>query len=252
MNIKDDLAVCQINTYPGRPTIIFLHDSLGCIKLWRDFPEKLGKLTECNVFIYDRYGYGGSAAFLKQERDNLYMEEEADLLVELVEEYKLHKPILFGHSDGGSIALIASGKYPGKFKAAITEGAHVFVEEETLKGINASIVLYGTTDLKSKLEKYHGTKTEAMFWAWAKTWNTPEFKNWNIEKFLSAIRCPLLVIQGDEDEYGTEKQVDSIIGQVSGKAVKLFLPGIKHTPHKECPVLILEKSSEFINKWVLI
>ena len=195
------IAVKRIDAFPGKPTIVFLHDSLGCIDLWRDFPERVGEMTSCNVLIYDRQGYGKSCGFSNDKRNNQYLEAEAEVLNQLLEFWNIDQPILFGHSDGGSIALLTAAKYPSKIKAIITEGAHVFVEDVTIKGIKEAIHHYETTDLKTKLEKYHAKNTEAMFWAWAKTWTTEEFSSWNIEQFLFDIQCPSLIIQGEKDEY---------------------------------------------------
>jgi pimeloyl-ACP methyl ester carboxylesterase len=247
MSFTNKLHITHLQNYPNRPTIIFLHDSLGCIQLWRNFPEKLGEMTQCNVLVYDRQGYGKAAPFTDPERDNIYLEKEADVLNDLLEATGIENVILFGHSDGGSIALIAAAKYPEKVAGIITEGAHIFVEEVTLIGIREAIKCYQTTDLKTKLEKYHGDKTEAMFWAWAKTWTTEEFRDWNIENFLPHIKCPALIIQGEKDEYGTLDQVEGIVTRTTGKATKFIIPNIGHTPHKETPELVLEKSAEFIN-----
>ncbi|MEM9051016.1 MAG: alpha/beta hydrolase [Bacteroidota bacterium] len=247
----DQLAVKRIGSDPNLPTIVFLHDSLGCIELWRDFPEKLGTLTNCNVIIYDRQGYGKSCAFSYQKRGNDYMELEADILIELLDKWNLEKATLFGHSDGGSIALIAAGKYPDRVSGVITEGAHIFVEDITINGIQEATDLYKTTNLKAKLEKYHGDKTEDMFWAWAATWNTEEFKSWNIEHFLPTINCPCLIIQGEDDEYGSLEQVERIISGSSDFGVKLILPGVKHTPHKEKPEEILNAAKRFIDNVTL-
>lgn len=241
------LAVQEVRIGEGGPTIIFLHDSLGSIELWRDFPAKLGEATNCNVLVYDRQGYGKSSPFTNAERDNSYMEKEADVLNLLIEQCGIKDAFLFGHSDGGSIALIAAAKYPANIRAVITEGAHIFVEDITLKGISEAAETYRTTNLKEKLQKYHGDKTEAMFWAWAKTWLADAFRTWNIEAFLPDIQCPVLVIQGINDEFGTEAQVDGIINQVSGKAVKLMIPGIGHTPHKEAKDVVLNDSTSFIS-----
>lgn len=243
-----EIAFKRIDKFPNRPTIIFLHDSLGCIKLWRDFPEKLGELTKCNILVYDRQGYGTSCSLLNPKRDNFYLEQEADLLSELMAYWDIDKAILFGHSDGGSIALIAARKYPEKIVGIITEGAHVFVEDITVSGIEEAIQLYKTTDLKTRLEKYHSNKTDEMFWAWASTWTTSEFKDWNIEVFLPKIECPSLIIQGEQDEYGTLKQVEHITNKTKGTSIQMVIPKVKHTPHKEVPKMILEKSSEFINQ----
>ena len=245
------LFVKTINNYPNKPTIIFLHDSLGCTELWRDFPEKLGSKTQCNVLIYDRQGYGKSYPFSYAERDLNYMELEADILYHLITDLEIDKPILFGHSDGGSIALIAAGKYPSAFAGIITEGAHIFVEDITIQGIEKAITLYQTTNLKAKLEKYHQEKTEAMFWAWAATWTKDEFKSWNIEHFLPLITCPAFIIQGEDDEYGSLNQVEQTVNQVNGYTAKYIIPKVKHSPHKEVPELILEKSAQFVTENIL-
>ncbi len=245
-----ELAISRIEDFPGRPWIIFLHDSLGCIALWRDFPERLGRLAECNVLVYDRQGYGKSCPFTYEERDNEYMEAEAGILNDLLNQQKIGRAFLFGHSDGGSIALIAASKYPDKIAGILTEGAHIFVEEITLSGIRDAVALYQTSDLKQKLEKYHGDKTDAMFWAWASTWTSEMFRNWNIEHFLPGVKCPSLIIQGKNDEYGTENQVDRIVAQVSGRAEKLMIPEAGHTPHKERPDEVLQKAAGFIRRLV--
>lgn len=244
----NQIAVKRIGNITDRPTIIFLHDSLGCIQLWRDFPQQLGELTNCNVLIYDRLGYGNSGALPYSKRGLDYMELEADILNELLHHWKIDQAILFGHSDGGSIAIITAGKYPEKISGIITEGAHIFVEDITIDGINEAIKLYQSTNLKTKLEKYHGDKTVEMFWAWANTWTTNEFKHWNIESFLPQVVCPSLIIQGTEDEYGTVKQVERITTQTNGLSVPLIIPEVKHTPHKEVPELILAQVSKFINQ----
>ena len=242
-----EIAVSRIEIYPGRPTIIFLHDSLGCIQLWRDFPKKLGELTNCNVLVYDRQGYGKSSPFTTSERNNDYLEIEADILIEILDAFKIADAILFGHSDGGSIALIAAAKYPSHIKGIISEGAHIFVEEKTLDGIKEAVEVYRTTNLKYKLEKYHGDKTEDVFSAWSNTWLSEKFSTWNIENYLSFVTCPSLIIQGEEDEYGTLKQVEGIFNKVPGVATKLILLNVKHTPHKEAAELVLQKSANFIS-----
>ena len=240
------LRVSRKNNYAGRPEIIFLHDSLGCIEYWKDFPDKLGEVSRCNTLIYDRQGHGKSDPFSTLKRNKDYMETEADILHKILEICKIDKAILFGHSDGGTIALIAASKYPDKISGVITEGAHVFVEEKTLEGIRKAVDSYYTTDLKDKLIKYHGDKTDAVFRVWTETWLSVDFRNWNIETFLPGIKCPCLIIQGDNDKYGSNKQVESIINGVSGITEKLIVPGAGHSPHKESRDLTLSKSKEFI------
>lgn len=246
------LRIRRTSMAKDRPTIIFLHDSLGCIELWRDFPHRLGEATNCNIFIYDRQGYGQSIPFTNRDRSKDYLELEADVLSELMEQCQIKEAILFGHSDGGSIGLITAAKYPSKIRGLITEGAHVFVEEITLKGIRKAVEVYENANLKERLQKYHGKKTDTVFWAWAKTWLSDDFRTWNIERFLSQITCPLLVIQGEQDEYGTLAQVNSIIRQVSGKADSLIIPFIGHTPHKETNSVVLTQSASFINRLIYL
>lgn len=241
----DQIAFLRYGDQPERPTIIFLHDSLGCMALWREFPKQLGEAANCNVLVYDRQGYGKSCGFTSDKRDNDYVEYEADILGALLKHWKIERAILFGHSDGGSIALITAAKYPEKIVGIITEGAHIFVEELTVNGIKAAMLEYETTDLKTKLSKYHGDKTEAMFRAWTETWTRESFRSWNIEHFLSKIQCPALIIQGEKDEFGTLAQVDGIVSQMT-KARRLIVPEIGHTPHKEKPEIVLEETAKFI------
>lgn len=240
------IAFVQIGNDDNQPTIILLHDSLGCIELWRDFPKQLAERTHCNVLAYDRQGYGKSCGFEYAERNNDYLEREADILHALLDHWQIEKAILFGHSDGGSIALIATAKYPKRIMAVITEGAHIFVESITIKGIEEAIIQYQTADLQSKLAKYHGNKTEAMFWAWAKTWTRDSFKDWNIEHFLPSVGCPVLVMQGEDDEFGSLAQVEGIVSQTGGYVSQLIVPNAKHTPHKENPQPVFDKVANFL------
>lgn len=248
---KIDLSVGPIAYYqeiknPELPTLVFLHDSLGCITLWRDFPSLLATRTQCNILVYDRQGYGQSCDFSYSKREKDYLELEADLLQDLLEKLNIKHPILFGHSDGGSIALLVAAKYPTIIKAIITEGAHLFVEEITIRGIQDALQACQNTDLKRKLEKYHGAKTESMFKAWTETWLDASFRDWNIEEFIPKIQCPILVIQGKNDEFGTEEQIKSILKNPLAKA--FIVPNAKHTPHKEQPDFILEQTVQFIEQ----
>ncbi|WP_299252161.1 alpha/beta hydrolase [uncultured Aquimarina sp.] len=230
---------------PLLSTIIFLHDSLGCIELWRNFPKKIGVLANCNILSYDRLGYGKSDSFSELKRDKEYLHKEAEILSKLIDQLALKNVVLFGHSDGGSIALLTASLFPKKIKGIITEGAHVFVEKETLQGIIDAKVAYEETNLKDKLAKYHGKKTEDVFRMWAETWLSPSFEDWNIESYLSGIQCPSLIIQGEKDEYGTIDQVASIVKKTSGTSESLIIPNVGHTPHKEATEVVLKKTTEF-------
>ncbi|WEK71192.1 MAG: alpha/beta hydrolase [Candidatus Chryseobacterium colombiense] len=155
--------------YPNNPTIVFLHDSLGCVQLWRDFPQKLAEATQCNILVYDRLGYGKSEPMPTHERPIHYMELEADILNGLLTTLNIDNAILFGHSDGGSIALLTASKYPQNIKAVICEAGHIFVEAVTLKGIYEVMEAYKTTNLPERLAKYHGDKVDTIFKAWTET-----------------------------------------------------------------------------------
>ncbi|OCA77843.1 alpha/beta hydrolase [Chryseobacterium contaminans] len=234
------------NSFEGKPTIVFLHDSLGSVQLWRDFPAKLSESTQCNVLVYDRLGYGKSYPMPTHVRPVNYMELEADLLNELLAELNIDNAILFGHSDGGTIALITAAKYQERVEAVICEAGHIFVEDVTLKGVYDAWDAYKTTNLPERLRKYHGGKVETLFRAWTETWTRDDYRAWNIEYLLKDITCPLLFIQGEADEYGTLDQVEKTVTQIRGNAEKYIIPDVGHTPHKEVPDLILEKAIEFI------
>lgn len=229
---KGNIFYEHIQNFPNNPTLIFHHDSLGCVELWRDFPSFIANKSNCNLLVYDRFGYGKSSSFLTEKRENNYMELEADFLNKLIEKFEIEECILFGHSDGGTISLIAGAKYPEKIKAIITEGAHIFVEEVTLEGIRQAKKSYHTTDLKTKLEKYHGEKTQALFDAWTETWLNPKFYNWNIEHLLPAIKCPIFAIQGVDDEFGSIDQIEGI-EKGCQQTIFFIIPNAKHSPHKE-------------------
>lgn len=240
------IAFTHIRVNENMPTIVFLHDSLGCIQLWRDLPQKLAEAAKCNVLVYDRLGYGKSEPMSTYVRPNNYLELEADVLNELLTALRIDNTILFGHSDGGTIALLAASKYPEKVKSVIVEAAHIFVEDITLKGIYDAIEAYKTTNLPERLAKYHDNKVETVFRAWVETWTRSDYRNWNIEHFLPGIVCPILFIQGRSDEYGTLAQLETTISKVSGKAEHYIIPNIGHTPHKEAPDTILAKTTEYI------
>lgn len=213
--------------------IVFLHDSLGCISVWKNFPKKIADALKAEIIVFDREGYGQSQAFEITQRTNLYLEEQADFLNLFLNEIGISKSYLFGHSDGGSIALIAAAKYPDKVEAIITEGAHVFVEEITLNGIKNAHAIYLNSDLKEKLKRHHGDKVEDVVNSWVNTWLSSEFLKWNIENILPKIKCPVCVLQGVDDEYGSDKQVDAIYHQVSGYKERYVIQNAAHSPHKE-------------------
>ncbi|MEF9477382.1 alpha/beta hydrolase [Chryseobacterium sp. 1B4] len=251
IDVKDKkLYIEHNNQFKDRPTVVFLHDSLGSVQLWRDFPVKLAEAVQCNTLVYDRLGYGKSYPLPTHERPVNYMELEADLLNDLLAEMNIDSVILFGHSDGGTIALITAAKYPERIKAVICEAGHIFVEDITLKGIYDAWEAYKTTNLPERLQKYHGDKVETLFKAWTETWTRDDYRTWNIEYLLKDITAPLLFIQGEADEYGSLDQVEKTVTQVSGSAEKYIIPRTGHTPHKEVPELVLQKATAFIGNYL--
>lgn len=227
--------------------IVFLHDSLGSITLWRRFPADLARASNCDAMIYERQGYGRSSAFTKARTQD-YLADEARVLLNLLERLGINNAVLFGHSDGGTIALLAASMDPARIQCVITEGAHVFVEDITLAGIRQAELAFKERDLAVRLQKYHGENTQGVFDAWVKTWLSPEFRSWDMQAALPKIQCPVLVIQGEEDEFGTEKQVDAIVSQVSGVAEKYMVPNVSHTPHRDAASSVIQTCTEFISK----
>ena len=237
-------------TAERRPTLVFLHDSLGCITVWRDFPDRLVAALGAAALVYDRRGYGRSSAFAPQRRTPTYLEDEADVLIAVLDACEVSDAVLFGHSDGGSIALVAAARQPERIRAIVTEGAHVFVEEVTLAGIRGARETLRTTDLRERLLRHHGDRTDAVTSAWIDVWLSPEFRDWNIERYLRDIACPVLALQGVDDEYGTPDQVRAIVDGVAGVSRSHLIPGVGHTPHRAAADDVLHVTTAFLAETV--
>jgi pimeloyl-ACP methyl ester carboxylesterase len=237
----------EIKLYPPAgvdATIVILHEGLGSAAMWKDFPERIAKATGCGVLVYSRYGHGKSER-LAEKRAVDFMHHEAKIVLpELLAEHNIQRPILLGHSDGASIALIYAGTWPDRVRGLVLEAPHVFVEEFGLRSIAAIRTLYESSDLRERLLRYHDHVDE-MFRGWNDIWLDPQFREWNIEEYLGAIACPTLVIQGENDEYGTLAQVEAIQRCVPG-AQKLILPRCGHSPHRDQPELTLDAITRFV------
>ena len=228
------------------PMLVFLHEGLGSIAQWRDFPFAVSLAANLPAVVYERGGYG-NADPLDAPRSVRYIHEEAlQSLPEVLRQLKIDDAILIGHSDGGSIALIFAALWPQNVRGIITEAAHVFVEEVTLAGIREAVIQYDSTDLPERLSRYHGSKTEAAFRGWSETWLSPAFRDWNIEEYLPGVRCPVLAIQGRGDEYGTPAQVEAIVNGVSGRAEPLIIADCGHVPHHQARKRVLAEMTRFI------
>jgi pimeloyl-ACP methyl ester carboxylesterase len=234
------------STGAAGPMLVFLHEGLGSIAQWRDFPFAVSLAVHLPAVVYERGGYG-NADPLDGPRSVNYLHEEAlQSLPEVLRLLQIDDAILIGHSDGGTIALIFAAVWPEKVRGIITEAAHVFVEEVTLAGIREAVSQYDATDLREKLLKYHGSNTEAAFQGWSETWLSPAFRDWNIEKYLPGVRCPVLAIQGRDDEYGTPAQVEAIVNGVSGPAESLIFKDCGHVPHHQARDRVLAEMTRFI------
>ncbi len=230
------------------PTLVFLHEGLGSIGQWRDFPVQLCLLTGLPGLIYERWGFGHSETLIgPRPKDYLYREAEDSLPEVLMACGITDAPILFGHSDGGSIALLFAAAYPDRVRAVISEAAHVFVEEVCLAGIRIARTAYEQGTLRDGLYRYHGANTDLMFRGWCETWLRPDYRDWSMTAALPRITCPTLIIQGEEDEYGTRAQVDAIATGVSGAADILWLPGCAHVPHHQARDTVLDGVGRFIS-----
>lgn len=228
----------------GTPAIVMLHEGLGSIAHWRDFPSLVAERTGCGVLVYSRYGYGNSDR-LAEKRPVDYMHREGEVVLPtLLEQLGIAKPVLLGHSDGASIAIIFAGKYPQATRALILEAPHVFVEDVSVESIARAKTAYETTDLPRKLARYHAHPDET-FWGWNDVWLDPQFRSWNIEAYLDSIRCPVLVIQGKDDEYGTLRQVEAIQARVP-QAEVLLQKDCRHSPHRDQPAATLERIATFM------
>lgn len=221
----------------GVPTLVFLHEGLGSAQQWRDFPARIAEATELDALAYSRIGYGASAP-VTLPRPLTYMQDEAkELLPQLLDALTIDSAILIGHSDGGSIALVhaaldAGSEHP-RIRGVILEAPHVFVEDVSIASITKAREAYETGDLREKLAKYHGANVDGAFRGWNDAWLDPAFRGWNIEEHLPRIEAPVLVIQGEDDPYGTRAQVDAIARQVHGRVETVMLPKCGHAPHRD-------------------
>lgn len=232
-------------TVADRPPLVLLHEGLGCVAMWRDFPEKLAAATGCRVVAYSRPGYGASDPYPDARQADYMHREGQDILPAVLAALGLEQPVLIGHSDGGSIALIFAGTTPQALRAAVVMAPHEFVEEETLAGIRAARDLWESSDWPKKLARYH-KYAPRVFADWNDCWLSPPFRHWNIEDFLPAIACPLLAIQGCDDEYATLRQIEVIAEKAGQGAQLLKLENCGHSPQRDQEAAVLAAITEFV------
>jgi pimeloyl-ACP methyl ester carboxylesterase len=227
-------------------TIAMLHEGLGSVGMWKQFPTKLAELTGWSVVAYSRYGHGKSAQ-LQEPRTVRYMHHEAEVVLPgFLNHLGIERPVLLGHSDGGSIALIFAGTFPLRTRALILEAPHVFTEDIGLASIAKAGASYRTNRLQEKLSRYHDD-ADSTFWGWNRIWLDPEFRAWNIERYLSRIACPILILQGEQDEYGTVAQLEAI-QRGTHDAEIVLLPKCGHAPHRDQEQQTLDSIVKFISR----
>jgi pimeloyl-ACP methyl ester carboxylesterase len=240
-------GVTAAGSVGGATPLILLHDSLGCVEMWREFPSLLAQRLLRPVIAYDRLGFGRSSA--RTERPSIrFIEEEAEIhLPAVLDAIGVRRFIAFGHSVGGSMGVVAAGRLAHDCDAVITESAQAFVEARTLQGIAAAKKNFEDPRLFDRLARYHGEKAEWVLRAWTDTWLSAEFASWSLEKDLPRVRCPLLAIHGVHDDFGSVSFPETICARTGGRAQKLIIEDCGHVPHREKTGLVLEAIGVFLS-----
>ena len=246
----------MIGPRPDRaPTIVMLHEGLGCVGLWNDFPDKLQQATRCGVFVYSRAGYGQSSP-VALPRPLTYMHDEArDMLPALLDAIGFRRGLLLGHSDGASIAAIYAGTHQDhRVGGLVLIAPHFFTEDSGIASIEEARKAYETGDLRQRLARWHKDVDNA-FRGWNGAWLDPEFRKWDITEQLGYIRVPILIVQGEDDQYGTVKQIEEAERDCYCPVEVALLPGAKHSPQRDAPTATLKAIAGFVadvlrlNEW---
>ena len=244
------ISVAGVNldyrSIPGTgPTLVFLHEGLGSQGLWRSFPDTIAAATGLPAVIYSRHGHGWSDP-MTGPRTPRFMHDEALIsLPELLEKLDIGDPILIGHSDGASIALIHAGAGPWSVRAIVAIAPHVFVEEEAIIGVDAARRAFEEDVLAAKMAKHHHDAA-ATFYSWHDIWKSPGFRDWNLEGDIAGIECPLLLIQCAGDEYGTSRQLDAVEAAVAGPVERVWLEDCGHSAHLDQPDAVAAAVIQFV------
>jgi pimeloyl-ACP methyl ester carboxylesterase len=226
--------------------LILIHDSLGCVGLWRDFPAALAQHLNRPVFVYDRLGFGKSSP-----RDALpgpnFIHEEAEVIIPAIrQKLGITQFVSLGHSVGGTMALLSAAQAGADCQGVISESAPVFVEARTVTGIEQAVKQFEEPEQFDRLRKWHGDKARWVLDAWDKVWRAEAFANWSLTPFLANVKCPVLAIHGDRDEYGSIRFPEAICEHVGGFAQMEILKEIGHVPHRENPALVIELVAKFL------
>jgi len=226
--------------------VVMLHEGLGSVAMWKDFPHRVAHSANRNVLVYSRAGYGRSSP-AKLPYGVRYMHDEAlVVLPRLLDACAIERPILLGHSDGGSIALIHAAAAGRPVAGLVLMAPHVIVEDVSIESIAAAKVAWRTTDLRAKLARYHDD-VDGAFTGWNDIWLHPDFRDWNIEDLVRDVRCPILAIQGEDDEYGTMDQIERI-ERLAPDVERVRLADCRHSPHRDQPEVVLEALVRFVDR----
>jgi pimeloyl-ACP methyl ester carboxylesterase len=234
----------------ARPLIVFLHEGLGSVAMWKDFPQHLCEAANCRGLVYSRPGYGKSTPRATDDawQPDFMHRQAFEVLPALLKTLEIDsekkKPWLFGHSDGGSIALLFAARYPGDTSGTIVLAPHILVEGVSIRSIEKTKFAYQTTDLRSKLARFHDD-VDSAFWGWNDIWRAPEFRHWNLTQAIKTITCPLLAVQGLDDNYGTLEQIHGI-KRVLPDTRLLELPNCGHSPHHDQPDALIDACVAFV------
>jgi pimeloyl-ACP methyl ester carboxylesterase len=230
------------------PTIVMLHEGLGCVGLWGDFPDRLQDATGAGVFVYSRAGYGQSSPAELPRRLTFMHDEAKAVLPKLLDAIGFRRGLLLGHSDGASIAAIYAGSMQDhRVRGLVLIAPHFFTEEMGIAEIARAKAAYATTDLRAKLSRWHADVDNA-FRGWNEAWLDPDFRKWDITTELAYIRVPVLIVQGADDQYGTTRQIEAAERECYCPVEVALLPGVKHSPHREAPDALLKASVDFANR----
>ncbi len=229
------------------PTLVFLHEGLGSVSMWRDFPARVAEATGCGALVFSRLGYGKSDPVTLPRPLDYMQREGRDTLPEVLDAAGVREAILVGHSDGGSIAIVhAATERQARVRGLVLMAPHVFVEDVSVTSIARAADAYRTTDLRARLARHHGDNVDGAFWGWNRAWLDPGFRAWNIEEYLPRVRVPVLAIQGADDEYGTLAQIDAIERGAGGMVQRVVLAACGHSPHRDQPEATLDASVRFV------
>jgi lipoate-protein ligase A len=228
------------------PALVFLHDALGCARLWRDVPQRIAEATGCRGLVYDRWGSGDSEPLERPFSHRYLLDEALQSLPDVLRATGMHRPILIGHSDGAAIALAFAGAFPDVARGVVAIAPHAFRETRTAAAIAEQIADFERGDLKARLARYHGAKTDELFRRLVEAWTDPMTTSWELDPFIERIRCPVLAIQGEDDEFFSHAQMERLTTLCPTAVEQLYLRDCGHAPHHQAAKLLIAAVSRFI------